>query len=107
MRLASLVADLGRALSKLPLNVRFAKMLLGGVGSGVLDLAIMLVACMSEQSPFLDSFGARAQREKDGAKENGEGEKEKKREGEEQPNSEEAERAKKKAKEEEELRRNR
>lgn len=48
------ITDLGRALARLPLSVRSAKMLLAGVGGGMLDLAIMLVSCMSEQSPFVD-----------------------------------------------------
>ncbi|GMH94515.1 hypothetical protein TrST_g10959 [Triparma strigata] len=48
------ITDLGRALARLPLSVRSAKMLLAGVGSGMLDLAILLVSCMSEQSPFVD-----------------------------------------------------
>ena len=85
------ITDLGRALSKLPLNVRFAKMLLGAVGSGVLDLTIMLVACMSEQSPFLDTFGGVGRED------------EEKKKGE-QADSEEAKKAKQKEKEKNEVR---
>ena len=53
------ITELGRALSKLPVSVRFAKMLLGAVGAGgdMLELGVMLVSCMSEQSPFLDPKG--------------------------------------------------
>ena len=43
---------LGRAVSKLPLGVRYAKMLLVAAQAGVLDYAIVLVAILSEDSPF-------------------------------------------------------
>lgn len=43
---------LGEAVSKLPLGVRYAKMLLVSAQAGVLDYAIVLVAILSEASPF-------------------------------------------------------
>ena len=44
---------LGRAVAKLPLNVRFGKMLLMGIQGKVLDYAIVIVAILSEQSLFV------------------------------------------------------
>jgi len=43
---------LGKAVSKLPLGVRYAKMLLVAANAGVLDYAIVIVAILSEVSPF-------------------------------------------------------
>ena len=47
------ITDLGRALSMLPVGVRLGKMLVGSVGAGNVDTGVMLVSCLSEQSPFL------------------------------------------------------
>ena len=46
------VTRLGQAVSKLPLGVRYAKMLLVGAQAGVLDYAIVVVSILSEASPF-------------------------------------------------------
>lgn len=46
---------LGIAVSKLPLGVRYGKMLLVAAQSGVLDYAIPIVAALSEASPFVHS----------------------------------------------------
>jgi len=46
------VTRLGKAVSKLPLGVRYAKMLLVAAQAGVLDYAIVIVAILSEASPF-------------------------------------------------------
>ena len=45
---------LGLAVSKLPLGVRFGKMLLIAAQAGVLDYAIAMVAALSETSPFVN-----------------------------------------------------
>uniref|UniRef100_A0A7S2VW51 RNA helicase n=1 Tax=Triparma pacifica TaxID=91992 RepID=A0A7S2VW51_9STRA len=50
------ITDLGRALSKLPVGVRLGKVLVGSVGAGAIDVGIMLVSCLSEQSPFQGGF---------------------------------------------------
>ena len=47
------ITDLGRALAKLPVGVRLGKVLVGSVGAGAVDVGVMLVSCLSEQSPFL------------------------------------------------------
>lgn len=47
------VTRLGRAVAKLPLGVRYGKILLVAAQAGVLDYAIAMVATLSEQSPFL------------------------------------------------------
>jgi ATP-dependent RNA helicase DHX37/DHR1 len=44
---------LGFAVSKLPLGVRFGKMLLVAAQAGVLDYAIAMVAALSESNPFI------------------------------------------------------
>jgi ATP-dependent RNA helicase DHX37/DHR1 len=46
------ITRLGLAVSKLPLGVRYAKMLLVAAEAGVLDYAIVAVAMLSESSPF-------------------------------------------------------
>lgn len=43
---------LGHAVAKLPLGVRYAKMLLVAAQAGVLDYAIVVVSVLSENSPF-------------------------------------------------------
>ena len=48
----SKITTLGRAVSKLPLGVRYAKMLIIAAKCGVLDYAIGLVAVLSESCPF-------------------------------------------------------
>jgi Helicase associated domain (HA2) len=47
------ITRLGLSVSKLPLCVRYAKMLLVAAQAGVLDYAIVAVAALSEASPFL------------------------------------------------------
>ena len=47
------ITCLGRSVSRLPLGVRYGKMLLMGAQANVLDYAIALVAVLSEVSPFL------------------------------------------------------
>jgi ATP-dependent RNA helicase DHX37/DHR1 len=47
------ITRLGAAVSKLPLGVRYGKMLLVGAQACVLDYAIAVVAVLSEASPFL------------------------------------------------------
>ena len=61
------ITELGKALAKLPVGVRFAKMLLAGVGAGLQDFTILLVGCLSEQSPFL--FERESEHDKDDAEE--------------------------------------
>ena len=55
------ISRLGAAVAKLPLGVRYGKMLLVAAQAGVLDYAIAMVAVLSEKSPFLhgqqDSMG--------------------------------------------------
>lgn len=46
------ITRLGLAVSKLPLGVRYAKMLLVAAHAGVLDYSIVAVAALSETSPF-------------------------------------------------------
>jgi ATP-dependent RNA helicase DHX37/DHR1 len=46
------VTKLGEAVAKLPLGVRYAKMLLVAAQAGVLDYAIVVVSILSEASPF-------------------------------------------------------
>ncbi|CAJ1903459.1 unnamed protein product [Cylindrotheca closterium] len=46
------VTKLGQAVAKLPLGVRYAKMLLVAAHAGVLDYAIVVVSILSESSPF-------------------------------------------------------
>jgi len=43
---------LGKAISKLPLGVRYAKMLIVAAQAGILDYAIVVVAILSEANPF-------------------------------------------------------
>jgi ATP-dependent RNA helicase DHX37/DHR1 len=47
------ITRLGAAVAKLPLGVRHGKMLLVAAQAGVLDYAVMMIAALSEQSPFL------------------------------------------------------
>jgi len=47
------ITRLGSAVAKLPLGVRYGKMLLVAAEAGVLDYAIAMVAVLSENSPFL------------------------------------------------------
>jgi ATP-dependent RNA helicase DHX37/DHR1 len=47
------VTRLGQAVAKLPLGVRYGKMLLIAAQAGVLDYAIAMVSLLSENSPFL------------------------------------------------------
>lgn len=49
------VTRLGQAVAKLPLGVRYAKILLVAAQAGVLDYAIVLVSVLSENSPFQHS----------------------------------------------------
>lgn len=49
------VTKLGEAVAKLPLGVRYAKMLLVAAEAGVLDYAIVVVSILSEASPFQSS----------------------------------------------------
>lgn len=49
------ITRLGRAIAKLPLGVRFSKMLLVAAEAGVLDYAIPIVAALSEPNPFIVS----------------------------------------------------
>ena len=46
------ITKLGRAVSQLPLGVRYGKMMLVAAQANVLDYAIALVAILSEKSPF-------------------------------------------------------
>jgi hypothetical protein len=46
------VTRLGQAVSKLPLGARYSKMLLVAAQAGILDYAIVVVAVLSESSPF-------------------------------------------------------
>lgn len=46
------ITRLGAAVAKLPLGVRYGKMLLVAAQAGVLDYAIVMVAVQSESSPF-------------------------------------------------------
>jgi ATP-dependent RNA helicase DHX37/DHR1 len=48
-----IVTRLGEQIAKLPLGVRYAKMLLVAAEAGVLDYAIVIVSILSEASPFL------------------------------------------------------
>jgi ATP-dependent RNA helicase DHX37/DHR1 len=50
------ITDLGRAISQLPLHVRYGKMLLVAAQANVLDYAITLVAVLSEATPFTNHF---------------------------------------------------
>jgi len=64
------VTRLGKAVSKLPLGVRYAKILLVAAQAGILDYAIVIVAILSEASPFSnhvskDSDGQDVDEEKD------------------------------------------
>lgn len=47
------ITRLGNAVAKLPLGVRYGKMLIVAAEAGVLDYAIATVAALSEQSPFI------------------------------------------------------
>ena len=58
------VTKLGEAISKLPLGVRYGKMLLVSAQAGVLDYAITMVAVLSESSPFLHG-GQHSNQDKD------------------------------------------
>ena len=47
------ITSLGKAISQLPLGVRYGKMLLVAAQANILDFAITLVAVLSEASPFI------------------------------------------------------
>lgn len=47
------ITRLGAAIAKLPLGVRYGKMLLVAAQAGVLDYAVVVVAALSESNPFL------------------------------------------------------
>jgi ATP-dependent RNA helicase DHX37/DHR1 len=47
------ITRLGSAIAKLPLGVRYGKMLLVAAQAGVLDYAVAMIAALSEPSPFL------------------------------------------------------
>ena len=47
------ITPLGAAVAKLPLGVRYGKMLLVAAEAGVLDYAIVMVALLSESNPFV------------------------------------------------------
>ena len=47
------ITRLGAAVAKLPLGVRYGKMLLVAAEAGVLDYAIVMVALLSESNPFV------------------------------------------------------
>ena len=49
-----MITSLGTAVAKLPLGVRYGKMLLVAAQANVLDYAIVLVAVLSEATPFVD-----------------------------------------------------
>ena len=65
------ITSLGKAVSKLPLGVRYSKMLLVAANAGILDYAIVIVAILSEASPFSNhvSNNLNGEEEKDGEKE--------------------------------------
>jgi ATP-dependent RNA helicase DHX37/DHR1 len=48
-----IITRLGVAVSRLPLGVRYGKMLLVAAEAGVLDYAIVMVAALSESNPFI------------------------------------------------------
>jgi len=48
------ITRLGKAVCKLPLGVRYSKILLVAAKAGVLDYAIVIIAILSEASPFSD-----------------------------------------------------
>ena len=63
-----LITRLGAAVAKLPLGVRYGKMLLVSAEAGVLDYAIAMVAVLSEASPFVvhgQSLDTQDDKEKD------------------------------------------
>ena len=60
------VTRLGKAVSKLPLGVRYAKMFLVAAQAGVLDYAILVVAIFSETSPFSSSSSTESSEEDSG-----------------------------------------
>ena len=53
----SVITSMGKAVSKVPLGVRYGKMLLIAAKYGILDYAVGLVAVLSETSPFIENFG--------------------------------------------------
>ena len=63
------ITRLGKAVSKLPLGVRYSKMLLVAAQAGVLDFAIVIVAILSESSPF-SHHGATNSNKEDGDEDN-------------------------------------
>lgn len=64
------ITRLGAAVAQLPLGVRCGKILLVAAQAGVLDFAIVLVAAMSEQSPFIRSGHIQLKNEEDDAEAN-------------------------------------
>ena len=61
------ITALGAAVAKLPLGVRYGKMLLVAAQAGVLDYAIIMVAVQSESSPFHHGRREDTEPNKDGA----------------------------------------
>ena len=59
------ITQLGQAVAKLPLGVRYGKMLLVAAQANVLDYAIALVAVLSESSPFVFQTGQVYKKEPD------------------------------------------
>jgi len=53
------ITRLGAAIAKLPLGVRYGKMLLVAAQANVLDYGIILVAVLSESSPFVNQADVR------------------------------------------------
>ena len=54
------ITKLGKAVSKLPIGARYSKMILVAAKAGILDYAIMVVAILSEASPFVNQISGNA-----------------------------------------------
>ncbi len=54
------ITKLGTAIAKLPIGVRYGKMLLVSAQANVLDYGIVMVACLSESSPFINANAEKA-----------------------------------------------
>lgn len=61
------ITRLGSAVAKLPLGVRYSKILLVAAEAGVLDYAIPIVAALSEVSPFIVSGQSSTDKDNDNA----------------------------------------
>lgn len=59
------ITRLGSAVAKLPLGVRYGKMLLVAAHAGVLDYAVVVVAALSESNPFVHGGQKLEERETD------------------------------------------